>query len=444
MSVGFGSVSGMSAMQVVPAAKDRSQDPVVARMDDLLAELAAVVADDSQVADADRIDRLDRLERARSVVAAVQVAETVRFARSQAKEQLAAGVHPKKLGQGIADQIALACRVSPWEGSRRLNVAKALWFDLPQTYGLLITGELRERIAEQVVTETRHLDSERRQAIDARIAKSKIERKGLRSAAACVRKHAYEADPQAYVERGRTERKHRRVSLRPAPDTMAWLTAYLPVEQGVACLAALRQYTDTLKASGDERSRDQIMADTLVERLTGQATAQDVNVEVQLLMPWDSLLDPKAPGSALIPGHGPVPGPIARDLILSTKGLRWWRRLFTKPTTDGNGTIVIGGDPARRRFDGWLEQLIRLRDQTCRDPYCDAMIRHLDHIRPYRVGGPTELINGRGECERGNLVREMPGWRVDLLHSGLEGRPHTIVITTPTGHRYHSEAPQPP
>lgn len=72
------------------------------------------------------------------------------------------------------------------------------------------------------------------------------------------------------------------------------------------------------------------------------------------------------------------------------------------------------------------------------------MIRHLDHIRPYRVGGLTELINGRGECERGNHVREMPGWRVDLLQSGLDGRPHTIVITTPTGHRDHSEAPQPP
>ena len=431
-------------MQVVLPAEHRSSDPFVARLDDLLAELAAVVADDTPVTDAHRIDRLDRLERARSAVASVQVAETVRFARSQAKEQLAAGVHPKKLGQGIADQIALAFRVSPWEGSRRLNMAKALWFDLPQTYALLTSGELRERAAEHVVTETRHLDAEQRRTVDAQVATAKLARMGLRSAAACARKHAYEADPAGFVERGRTERKHRRVSIRPAPDTMAWLSAYLPAEQGVACWAALRQHTDALKASGDERSRDQIMADTLVERLTGQASAQDVPVEVNLMMPWDTLLDPSAPGSALIPGHGPLPGPIARDLILSTKGLRWWRRLFTKPATDGGGSVLVGGDPIRRRFGGWLEQLIRLRDQTCRDPFCDAMIRHIDHIRPYRVGGPTDLINGRGECERGNHVREMPGWRVDLLEPGLGGRPHTIVITTPTGHRYHGEAPQPP
>ena len=398
----------------------------------------------SPVSDAARIDRLDRLERLRAATAAVQVAEMVRFARSQAAEQMAAGVHPKKLGRGIADQIALACRVSPWEGSRRLGVARALWFDLPETFAQLTAGVLRERAAEQVVTETRHLDAEQRRVVDAKVTGAGIHKMGLRGAAACARQHAYETDPAGYVGRGRTERKHRRVSIRSAPDTMSWLTGYLPVEQGVACWAALRKHADRLRASGDERSRDQIMADTLVERLTGQATAADVNLEVQLLMPWELLLDPKAPGSALIPGFGPLPGPLARELVLSSRGLRWWRRLFTRPATDADGQLIVGGDPRRRRFDGWLEQLIRLRDQTCRDTFCEAAIRHLDHIRPYRVGGLTDLANGRGVCERGNQVREMPGWRVDLQHPGLAGRPHTVTITTPTGHRYSSEAPQPP
>ena len=91
-----------------------------------------------------------------------------------------------------------------------------------------------------------------------------------------------------------------------------------------------------------------------------------------------------------------------------------------------------------------LAQLIGLRDQTCRDPYCEAPIRQTDHVVPFRSGGPTTLANGRGVCARGNYVREMPGWRVDLLDNGLLGRPHTIKITTPTGHHYTSEAPQPP
>ena len=53
------------------------------------------------------------------------------------------------------------------------------------------------------------------------------------------------------------------MTLRPAPDTMAVLSGLLPVEQGVACLAALRRAADTATAMGDGRSRDQVMADTL-------------------------------------------------------------------------------------------------------------------------------------------------------------------------------------
>ena len=104
----------------------------------------------------------------------------------------------------------------------------------------------------------------------------------------------------------------------------------------------------------------------------------------------------------------------------------------------------MGGDPSRRYFDGWLAKLIRLRDQTCRDPFCDAPIRHLDHITRHADGGLTTLTNGRGECERGNQVREMPGWHLKVIDCGFHGGPHKIIITTPTGHHYLSRAPDPP
>jgi hypothetical protein len=78
--------------------------PVVARLDQTLAELAAVVSDCTPVADAARIDRIARLEQLRATTAALQVAESVRFAQSQVAEQLAADVHPDKIGRGIAEQ----------------------------------------------------------------------------------------------------------------------------------------------------------------------------------------------------------------------------------------------------------------------------------------------------------------------------------------------------
>ena len=206
---------------------------------------------------------------------------------------MAAEVHPDKIGRGIAEQIGLACRISPVTAARRLNTARALWFELPDTYTQLTTGGFSERVAETVVTETRHLDPETRRQVDTQLQAAGITRMGFKAATACTRKFAYQADREGYLQRGRTERKHRRVGVRPAPDTMAVLTGYLPVEQGIACYAALRQHADTAVATGDSRTRDQIMADTLVERLTGQTTAGDVNVELQLMMPLDALINPE-------------------------------------------------------------------------------------------------------------------------------------------------------
>jgi hypothetical protein len=171
------------------------------------------------------------LEKVKAAAAALQLAESVRFAQSQAEQQLAADVHPDKIGRGIADQLGLACHVSGWEAARRLGVARGLWFDLPETYRLLAAGQISEYVASLVVTETRHLDGRTRGEVDGKINAAGIGQMGPRSAAACARRHAYQADPEGYVQRGRTARKNRRVTLRPAPDTMSVLSGYLPAEQ---------------------------------------------------------------------------------------------------------------------------------------------------------------------------------------------------------------------
>jgi hypothetical protein len=104
----------------------------------------------------------------------------------------------------------------------------------------------------------------------------------------------------------------------------------------------------------------------------------------------------------------------------------------------------VAGDPNRRYFNGWLAKLIRLRDQTCRGPYCDAPIRHIDHITRHTDNGPTMLQNGRGTCAKCNYAREMPGWHINVINAELLNQPHTIHTTTPTGHHYLSRAPDPP
>ncbi|WP_298795541.1 DUF222 domain-containing protein [uncultured Pseudonocardia sp.] len=410
----------------------------------LLAGLAALTAHATSPAPGSsttRIDRIAVLEQIRSALAAAQHAEMVAFGRQQVEEQIALveadRLDPVALGRGIADQIAFACKVSPFHGSRRLGIARALDRDLPAVGALLAAGRISEQIAEIVVSQTSHLDPAKRRLVDKQLAATGLENLSLRRAESLVKRCAYDADRAGYVARGRTARKDRRVGLRPAPDTMSVLSGFLPVEQGVACLAALRAHADAVLAAGDERTRDQVMADTLIERVTGQATAADVNVEIGIVMPLESLLDPDDGGSAEIVGHGPVPAAIAHDLLASTEGKLWWRRLFTAPA----GGSLVGCDPRRRRFDGVLAHLITVRDGgRCRDPFCDAPIRHLDHIDRRRAGGPTSFVNGRGTCARGNYVREMPGWRVEVIDDGLGERPHTVRTTTPTGHTYDSSA----
>ena len=93
-------------MSAVPA-EPRSTDGLVVRLDAMLADLAAAVTDTTQASDADRLDRIARLEKLRAATAAVQAAESVRFAQSQVAEQLAAEVHPDKIGRGNAEQIGL-------------------------------------------------------------------------------------------------------------------------------------------------------------------------------------------------------------------------------------------------------------------------------------------------------------------------------------------------
>ncbi len=77
------------------------------------------------------------------------------------------------------------------------------------------------------------------------------------------------------------------MSIRPAPDTMTYLTALLPVAQGVSVYAALRREADTC---ADGRSRGQVMADALVERVTGRSAAVATPIAVNLVLSDETLL----------------------------------------------------------------------------------------------------------------------------------------------------------
>ncbi len=226
---------------------------------------------------------------------------------------------------------------------------------------------------------------------------------------------------------------------------MVYLTALVPMAQGVQAYAQLKAHAETAKAGGDERGVGQIMADTLIERTTGRdpGHAGDVPVTINLLVSDQTLLaGGDQPGVVLEgapAGVGTVPAPVARHLAAHAidTDTAWLRSIYVNP----HGRLVATTSTSRFHPQG-LASLLRAREQgICASPWCDAPIRHLDHVTPHTDGGPTSLDNGQGLCARCNHAKQAPGWSQKTTH--LDGR-HAVETITPTGHTYVSIAPPPP
>ena len=192
-------------------------------------------------------------------------------------------------GRGIASEIALARRDSPARGNRHLGFAKALVHEMPHTLAALETGVLTEWRATLIVRESACLDVADRRALDVELCSDRSGLEGMGDArlAAAAKAIAYRLDPHAVVDRAAKAETERTVSIRPAPDTMTYLTALLPVAQGVSVYAALRRAADTC---ADGRSRGQVMADALVERVTGRSAAVATPIAVNLVLSDETLL----------------------------------------------------------------------------------------------------------------------------------------------------------
>jgi hypothetical protein len=409
-------------------ASTRQADPA-----DLLSALSQI--DPSRLDEAGALETITALERFKRAASAVQARLSVRVDELARVRQRKEGTPRERLGAGVGTQIALARMESPHRGGRDLGLAKALISELPSTLASMERGDISEWRATLVARETACLDTDTRRAIDERISGG-LASWGDSQTVREVRRLTYATDPGAAVARHAQAVSDRRVTIRPAPDTMCFVTALLPAAQGVAAYASLVRDAARARATGDPRGKGEVMADTLVERLTGQTAAPDVPLEVEVVMPLDTLLGDGHTPAHLI-GYGPLPAAQVRQLLGESKASAWVRRLFVRPDSGQ----LVAMDSRRRRFGGQLRHFVVLRDQFCRMPWCDAPIRHADHLVPHRGDGPTGDDNGEGLCEACNYAKEAPGW---AFRAADDGSGHLVAITTPTGTRYHSRAPDPP
>jgi len=246
------------------------------------------------VSDSERLDQLRALQELQAATVAAAARIAVDLDRSQADQSQADQSQADQSRAASSAQIALARRDSPHAGAKFLRFAKAMVTEMPCTLAALERGRLTEYRAMILVKETSCLTSAERTQVDGVVASDpeRLATLGNRQLEAEVKVAAYRTAPEVVVNRAAYAVTERRVSIRPAPDTMVWLTALPPVAQGVAAYAALAKHADTVRATkgGDARSRGQVMADTMVERLTGQASATAVPVEINLIMTDRALL----------------------------------------------------------------------------------------------------------------------------------------------------------
>jgi hypothetical protein len=318
------------------------------------------VAIDPACSESALVDRIAYLERVKSAAAAGQARAAAALDVARRAAEAAAGVPAVGRGRGIASEVALARRDSPARGNRHLGLAKALVHEMPHTLAALETGVLTEWRATLIVRESACLDVEDRRVLDIELCSDPNGLDGMGDArlAATAKAIAYRLDPHAVVDRAARAATDRTVSIRPAPDTMTYLTALLPVAQGVSVYAALRRAADTC---ADGRSRGQVMADALVKRVTGRSAAVATPIAVNLVLSDETLMGgSNAPAD--ISGYGPVPAALAREMVSRAVGDErsrvTLRRLYARPTS---GSLVAMESRARL-FPRGLAAFIRFRD----------------------------------------------------------------------------------
>lgn len=396
---------------------------------DLIAEIdrfASMLRDEKPAAtEAETLARITAFEGLKATLVSAQSAEAVAFESLRTRRDSLNQVPARDCGIRSAEEIALAKKVSPGSGRKFLSTSRAIVGEMPNTFKALASGEISEDKARIMADETATLPSADRRKVDTRMKRS-MGPAGLRSLRMEARALAEEMNAEASAERAKKATANRRVTMTALDDGMGRVSAIIPIQQAVAVYEGLKGAAESVSAAGGAKGRrnNQLMADTFVERLTGQARAEAVPTEVHLIVEAETLLsDGLVP--AWLPGFGPLPARTARNFIAANEAEVFIRRMFTR-ATDGQ---LVGMESRGRTFTGQLRQMVVYRDDLCRTPWCDARIRHVDHADGYAAGGATSWENGSGLCAACNYAKEHRGWKHEATAEGLK-------VTTPSGREY--------
>jgi hypothetical protein len=187
---------------------------------------------------------------------------------------------------------------------------------------------------------------------------------------------------------------------------MATLLCDLPVEQASAIYTSLDQHARQLRRHGDERTLEQLRADTLADRLLNRSPGNSgiapvIYVYVDLLTLAGLNEDP-----AELAGNGTIPAWLGRELAGDPNSV--WRRIITEADT---GQVLSVGR-TRYRPPASLTDLVQARDRVCQHPGCHRPSQYsdIDHTHDFAKGGDTAENNLAPRCQNHHHLKDQPGW----------------------------------
>ena len=205
---------------------------------DLASMITALADMNLDAPEAELIDQLTALEKIKAAAAAAQAKLTVAFDRTHTTRMTELRVDAAEIRRSVRAQVALARRDTRAKGDHHVATAAALVRELPRTLAALTVGDTSERAAASIAREVAHLPAQQRAIVDAELA-DRLAQWGYRRTEREARRLVIRLDPAGAADRAEKAAGGRRVTIRPAPNAMTYLTALLPAADGVACYAAL-------------------------------------------------------------------------------------------------------------------------------------------------------------------------------------------------------------
>ncbi len=343
------------------------------------------------------------------------------------------------------EDVSTALRLAPATAQSRIDIARTLVNNLPNTCSALATGEISAAHATVIAREA--AIAIRNGAPDSVIFE--VEQRAISFAelhtpgqvAARVRTDIAKAIPEEFEEMTSRATALRRVSCYNEADGMSTVVAILPAADAQIVMNSIEAFIlrqDQLHLSQNEsdtdRTIDQKRADALSticsnflseisETVTPQRRPLTVNVTVDL----PTLLG-LAENPGQLAGYGPIPASVARELASDAK----WKRFITEPQT---GNLL---DFGRESYEPpqHLKDFLIARDRTCRFPGCrrSALLSDLDHAESWESGGSTSPENIGALCRRHHRLKTHDGWRIQSFSDG------SCTWTSPLGKEFFTPA----